>query len=80
MLYERIYTCITCIPIHPLAGSQWSSLHWHGDKHCFPYHGYGQTISHWGPILPASHSTNARFIKPAKNAKYFSLEKVLFYP
>lgn len=44
------------IPIHPSAGSHRSSLHWHFDKHCFPYHGYGHTISHWAPIWPASHA------------------------
>lgn len=53
-----------CIPIQPSAGLHWPLLQLHIDKHCFPYIGYGHTISQWGPIWPASHSVNACFMKP----------------
>lgn len=66
----------TCIPIHPSAGLHWSSLQLHVDKHCFPYHGYGHTISHWDPIVPASHSVNACKMKPEEVFQFILCSKI----
>lgn len=57
---NNLLDLIIIIPIHPSAGSHWSSLQWHFDKHWFPYHGYGQTISQRDPILPATHPWNKK--------------------